>query len=131
MLLAGSMVFWFLQWPRASKERPLPVATSSTELAPINPIALTRLLGQGEAPVETVAVVDPGSRMRLTGIIASATGQGVALLSLDGKPAKPYRVGSTIEDGLMLQSVEKRSVALASDAKAAVRVRLELPSTQP
>ena len=131
MLLAGSVVFWFLQWPRASKERPLRVASSSTELAPMNQVAVARLLGQGEAPAETVAVADPGSRFRLTGIIASTAGQGVALLSVDGKPAKPYSVGSSIENGLMLQSVERRSVALASDARAAVRVRLELPSIQP
>lgn len=130
MLLAGSVVFWFLQWPRASKDRPLRVASSSTELAPMNPVDVARLLGQGEASAETVAVADPGSRFRLTGIIASAAGQGVALLSVDGKPAKPYSVGSSIEDGLMLQSVERRSVALASDARAAVRMRLELPATQ-
>ena len=130
MLLAGSVVFWVLQWPRPNQQRPLPIATTSTELAPMNPVDVARLLGQGDAPAETVAVADPGSRYRLTGIIASPSGQGVALLSVDGKPAKPYRVGSTIEDGLMLQSVERHSVALASDAKAAVRVRLELPATQ-
>ena len=132
MLLAGSVAFWFLQWPKASKDRPLRVASSSTELAPMNPVDVARLLGQGEASAETVAVAmaDPGSRFRLTGIIASAAGQGVALLSVDGKPAKPYSVGSSIEDGLMLQSVERRSVALASDARAAVRVRLELPVSQ-
>ena len=131
MLLAGSVVFWFLQWPRASQQRPLPVASTRTELAPMNPVAVARLLGQGEAPAETVAVADPSSRYRLTGIIASPVGQGVALLSVDGKPAKPYSVGSSIEDGLMLQSVAQRSAALASDARAAVRMRLELPPIQP
>jgi len=90
--------------------------------------ALSRLLGGDIAAVAAPGVTDASSRFRLAGVIASGGGQGVALVSVDGKPAKPYRVGSFLEDGWMLQSVEPRSVALAPDASAPVRMRLELPA---
>jgi general secretion pathway protein C len=89
---------------------------------------MARLLG-AEA-VAQAAAPDAASRFRLTGIIASGSGHGVALLSIDGKPAKPYRVGSQLETGWMLQSVETRRVALATDAKAPVGLQLELPLRQ-
>ena len=127
LLLAGSVVFWLLRWPARDAGPDLPVAVTTRALEPANPQAVARLLGAEAVASATPVMVDAASRFRLTGIIASGSGHGVALLSIDGKPPKPYRVGSVLEDGLMLQSVEQRSVALAADAKGPVRVRLELP----
>ena len=130
LLLAASVVFWVLRWPRADaagQRPPLPVASEDLPPAPAGAVA--RLLGT-EA-VAVVAAPDAASRFRLTGIVALPAGQGVALLSIDGKPARPYRVGSQLEEGWMLQSVEKRRVALASDARAPVSFHLDLPAKQP
>lgn len=127
LLLAGSVVYWVLHWPAQETGRPLPMAAVAPSAPAVDAHALARVLGEQAAPVAAEVPVDASSRFRLTGIIASATGQGVALLSIDGKPPKPFRVGSVLEDGLMLQSVEARRVALASDARAPVRMRLELP----
>jgi general secretion pathway protein C len=54
------------------------------------------------------------------------SGGGAAVIAVDGKPARPYRVGSTIEEGLVLQSVRGRQAMLGPAAGPAL-VTLELP----
>jgi len=127
LLLALSVGYWVLHWPsrEVGRELPAPSASNDAVLAKADDVA--RFLGAVAAPMGNAVAVDAASRIRLTGIIASPRGQGIALLSIDGKPPKPYRVGSTLEEGLVLQSVEARRVALSSDAKGPVRMRLELP----
>jgi general secretion pathway protein C len=129
MLLAGSVVFWALQWPRADTGRPLPVAAVNSEQAPVNPAVVARLLGAEAASAVPIAAPDAASRYRLTGVIASREGQGIALIAIDGKQPKPYRVGSILEEGLVLQSVERRLAIMGAEAKGPERFRLELPAT--
>ncbi len=130
LLLAATVVFWVMRWPvRESRPAlPLPVAQ---DLPAANAILMARLLGQGDAPADAAPTPSAASRFQLTGIIASGKGRGVALVSIDGKPPKPYHEGSQLEEGWMLQSVETRRIALAADAKAPVGLRLELPVKQP
>jgi hypothetical protein len=55
------------------------------------------------------------SRIRLTGIIAEGSkGAGVALLSLDGQPAVPYRAGEPIDDDTRLVEVRSNGVVIRS-----------------
>jgi general secretion pathway protein C len=129
-LLAASVVYWVLHWPRSVAGNRLPVAAASDAPTALDLPALARVLGADAGPVANDLAPDASSRFRLTGVIASGSGQGVALLSIDGKPPKPYRVGNVIEEGLMLQSVETRRVALSSNSSAPVRMRLELPPKQ-
>lgn len=129
-LLAASVVFWMLRWPVRDSGSALPLPNATEELASADTTVVSRMLGGGVAPVASIAP-DAASRFRLTGIIASGRGQGVALLSIDGKPPKPYSVGNQLEEGVMLQSVEKRRVSLAANAKAPVSLQLELPAPQP
>ncbi|WP_342616550.1 type II secretion system protein N [Rhodoferax sp. GW822-FHT02A01] len=128
LLLALSVGYWVLHWPSKELGRELPAPAAANDAVLAKPEEIARLLGAVAAPMGNTATVDAASRIRLTGIIASPGGQGVALLSIDGKPPKPYRVGSTLEEGLVLQSVESRRVALSGDAKGPVRMRLELPT---
>ncbi|HZY15973.1 MAG TPA: type II secretion system protein N, partial [Ramlibacter sp.] len=58
---------------------------------------------------------------------ADRLGGGAAILSVDGKPARPYRVGSLVEEGLVLQSVQPRSATLAAEVRGPALVVLELP----
>ena len=85
----------------------------------------------GAVKVESaVAVVAPvASRYALTGVAAaSATGQrGVALIAMDGKPARPYRVGAILEDGVLLQSVEARRATLSATLEGPALAVLDLP----
>ncbi len=61
------------------------------------------------------------------GVIAQGRG-GAALIAADDKPAKPYRVGSRIDEGVLLQSVGPRHAVLATSADGPALQRLELPS---
>jgi hypothetical protein len=56
---------------------------------------------------------------------------GAALLAVDGKPARPYRVGSRIDEGTVLQSVGPRHVVLAASADGTALQRLEMPGPAP
>ena len=67
------------------------------------------------------------SRYVLLGVVADRDHSGAALIAVDGKPAKPYRVGARVDDGLLLQSVAPRRAVLASSADAPASVTLELP----
>ncbi len=131
LMLAATVVFWIMRWPAPDNGPALPLPEVRDELPAANAAVVARLLGQGDAQVEATAQPDAASRFRLTGIIASGSGRGVALVAIDGKPPKPYREGSKLEEGWMLQSVEPRRIALATDAKAPVGLRLELPPKQP
>jgi general secretion pathway protein C len=125
-LAAGSAVFWGLRL--AGSERSLSVpASPARQVAAVDPEALARLLGS--SPVAgTLAAPPPlslASRFQLVGVAAAAhSGAGAAVISVDGKPARPFRVGSTIEEGVVLQSVRGRQAVLASGA---TQVTLELP----
>jgi general secretion pathway protein C len=131
LLLAATVVFWVMRWPARESRPALPLAVARDELPAANATLMARLLGQGDAVVDAVAPPSAASRFQLTGIIASGSGRGVALVAIDGKPPKPYHEGSKLEEGWMLQSVEPRRIALAPDAKAPVGLRLELPVKQP
>jgi general secretion pathway protein C len=126
-LLAASGVFWVLRWPASMGADALPLPQTSEELPPASVATVARLLGAEATATEVAVAPDAASRFRLTGIIASGSGSGVALLSIDGQPSKPFRVGSQLASGWMLQSVQQRRVALATDANAPVGLQLELP----
>jgi general secretion pathway protein C len=131
LLLAASVVFWVMRWPQRDAGPALPLPEVRDDMPVTNAGAVARLLGVSAAPLEAAAAPDAASRYRLTGIVAWGAGRGVALVSIDGKPPKPYHEGSQLEEGWMLQSVEPRRIALAADAKAPVGLRLELPPKQP
>jgi general secretion pathway protein C len=93
--------------------------------------AVGKLLGATDN-VAAKAVTTPAStKFVLFGLANSAGGQGYALIALDGKPAKPYRVGSLVADDLLLKSISKTGVMLATSLKAPDGVTLELPARKP
>ena len=91
---------------------------------------LVRLLG-GSALVNAAATQVPAmnSRFRLAAIIASprARSSGVALISVDGKTARVFRVGAPIDGNMVLQSVGARSASIGP-AHGVPAVVLELPA---
>lgn len=128
LLAAGSVAFWALKLGSAPT-RPAPVAARAPGPASVDPIAIARLLG-GAASNGVVAAAQPSlaSRFNLVGVVAGvASGGGAAVISVDGKPARPYRVGSQLDEGLVLQSVQGRSAVLAAQADGPPLLTLELP----
>lgn len=68
------------------------------------------------------------SRLSLSGLIHVGESDGVALISIDAQPPKPYRVGAKVGDTLVLSSVKDRGVSLRLyGASNEGEFRLELP----
>ena len=75
-----------------------------------------------------LAAPEPSARLRLLGVVANRSRGGVALISLDGQPAKPYRVGSALDGGWTLKQVGTRTATLSPASSGAAAVTLELAS---
>lgn len=113
----GCAVAWGL--PLFTGATPVPAGASLAAPAPPAGGSLERLLGQPPAaPVVEAPVVAAASRFQLVGVVASrhaGSGRGgVALIAVDGKAAKPVRVGREVEPGLRLLTVAHRQVELGA-----------------
>src|SRR5438067_6819816 len=126
-LVAACAVFWGLRLVVRAPGAPAHTVAVG-DAAPVR-ADLTRLFG---APVAAAApsVQAPAasSRFQLAGVMAPrvAGGQGVALIGVDGKTPRAYRVGSVVDGDLVLQSVSLRSAAIGP-ASGAPAVVLEVP----
>lgn len=129
LLAAGCAVYWGLKLPAVSTSAPAaPVAAGPA--APADPAAVARLLGAtpavaGAGPV--AAAPAQSTRFALVGVVSARSKGGAALIAVDGKPAKPYRVGAQVEDGLVLQSVAPRRATLGPGAEGPAAFTLEMP----
>lgn len=121
-LAAASAVHWGLKLT-AKPAAGVPVANAGRAAIAPDPAAVSRLLGA--TPVAAVPVPTLASRFTLVGVVADRSGAGAALISVDGKPAKPFRVGVAVEENLVLQSVQGRRAVLGANGQPALT--LELP----
>lgn len=125
LLAAGSVVYWGLKLSASSR----PVSVQPAQAAgpmPVDAGALARLLGGGALPT-TAPAPSASSRFTLAGIVTEGAHAGAALIAVDGRPAKPFRVGARVDDNLVLQSVAPRSVNLGASTDAPASITLELP----
>ena len=122
--LAGAgAVYWALQLS-ARPSAPGPGALAPEPPRP-DPQARARLLGA--RPEAAAAAPAAGSRFVLLGVLAgTASGGGAALISVDGKPARPYRVGAAVEQGLVVQSLSRREARLGASQDGASTMTLEV-----
>jgi general secretion pathway protein C len=127
-LAAASTIYWGLRLGGAPAALPAPVSPPRP-VAAVDPAAIAGLLGGTPAAAAAAApVASLASRFQLVGVAAGvSSGAGAAILSVDGKPARPYRVGTVIEEGLILQSVQGRRATLAAQPDGPPLVTLELP----
>ncbi|MEJ8838998.1 type II secretion system protein N [Ramlibacter sp. AN1133] len=126
-LAAGSAAYWGLKLSSSTRSVAAPVAVAR-QVGPVDPVALARMLGSTPAAAAAPApVIALSSRFQLLGVAAGArSGGGAAVIAVDGKPARSYRVGSTIDEGLVLQSVHGRQAVIAARDGRPV-LTLELP----
>jgi general secretion pathway protein C len=129
LLVAASLGFWgwwvFRPQPQRTVVAPATIAADA-DLAP--------LLGAPPSAAGAVVPDSPAlaSRIRLLGVVAPRDAAaakahgGVALLAVDGKPPRPYRVGARLDTELMLQAVGHRTAMIAT-VNGEPRLRLELP----
>lgn len=93
--------------------------------------AIAKLLGAPDSVAGQAIITPASSNYALFGLAVTKTGSGVALISTDGKPAKPYRVGSKVADEWVLKSISRTDAILATAMNAADGMKLDLPMRQP
>ena len=123
-LATASVAYWGLRLlarPGALAPASLVV---SVPFAP-DPAVVARLLGA--TPAQAVPQASLASRFALSGVVAGAPGGGAALIAVDGKPARPFRVGSVVEEGLVLQSAAARQATLGETRNSPALVTLDMP----
>jgi general secretion pathway protein C len=125
--VAASVVYWALQL--SVRATPVPGGAQVANAAPPPAGNLARLLGA--VPVQAVvqeAAVPTDARFRLLGVVAPRPGGsgGLALISIDGKPARAVSVGREVEPGLRLLTVNHRQAELGA-ARGTPGMVLALP----
>src|SRR4051794_18013137 len=92
-LAAASAAYWGLKLSASSSVLP-PVAGAARQAAPADPMAVARLMGYApNSQQPAVAAAAPlSSRFSLVGVVADRAQQGAALISVEGRPARTYRV---------------------------------------
>jgi general secretion pathway protein C len=129
--VAASAVFWLLRLWASSPTAPAHTVAVATAAPPRGD--LTRVFGAPPAAAGPVAApTQPAlaSRFKLLGVAAPREGgdrTGVALIAVDDKPARGFKVGAVIDGDLVLQSVHPRGAALGPSGSAPA-VSLELPA---
>ena len=109
--------------------KPIPVPGQALVASVAAPLGgdLSRLLGT--PPAQPLAAAAPADgRFKLIGVVAPRAGQasGLALISVDGKPARALAVGREVEPGLRLLAVTQRQADLGA-ATGAASLTLVLP----
>lgn len=117
-LAAFSATAWGLKL--AARPEPVPAQAVVANIAPLAGGDWSRVLGTSAAPAQSAAAEPPpppldSARFQLVGVVAPrrpADGQGVAMLVVDGKPARAYRQGAAIDERLRVQRIEQRRVTI-------------------
>lgn len=117
------------------QQAPSGAPASMTERPP--PADLSKLLGAAAVQATVSAAPPPppeASRFQLIGVVAPRqaalqTREGVALLSVDGGPARAFRVGQTVDGRFSLLRVDARGAGLGEQGQ--VSVELSLPALPP
>ena len=124
-LVAASGVFWGLKLIGSAGTQAALLPPRGP--APADPAAVARLLGATAKVADAAPVANLASRFALMGVVASRANDGAALIAVDGKPPKPFRVGAAVEEGLVLQAVEARRARLGASLQGPAAFTLELP----
>ena len=124
-VVAYSAVVFALQWGGGV---PVDYAVAGSEqkqvLSDVDALSVSKALGA--APVQS-ATASLASRFVLVGVMDGGPSQGVALISVDGKPAKPYRLGQTVTDGFVVLATGPKKAELGPQLGATASLFLELP----
>ncbi len=131
LLAAASGVFWALKLVQGAAVPANAAVVSTATANVIDSTALAKGLGGGLVAPSAAPSGPSGisaARFVLTGIVTgNAASENLALIAVDGKPARPYRIGAALTEGVVLKSLDKRQVALAASIDVPASVSLELP----
>jgi len=124
-LCGVSLAWWSLKLTQPSMQASAPLAAQP--MPAVDAQALARLLGVDALPAQGTVAEAP-ARLVLSGVLAGTmSGHGAALIAIDGKPAKPYRVGAEVQPGLVVQSLGAREARLGAALDGPATMTLKLP----
>lgn len=123
-MAAGCAFYWGLRFSSGQQSRL--VVEEAAPARPVDPATVARMLGATGPQIVPQASL--ASRFSLLGVVAGTPGGGAALISVDGKPAAPVRVGSAVDEGIVLKSATDRRVELAESADGPTLVTLDMPA---
>ncbi|MDB5885128.1 MAG: hypothetical protein JWR74_1299 [Polaromonas sp.] len=127
VLAAASAMYWGLKGfgPAAPSA---PYAVLAEQMPPLNAQAIARALGGGQAAVASVSNPLPvSSRYDLIGVVAGQPRAGAALIAVDGQEARPVRVGTLVDNDMLLESVGARQAVLVSSTETSKKIVLDMP----
>ena len=126
--LAVALSGWY--WMTAGVKTQLPARfdTVPRALQPdsADSVGLARILG-ATSPVDSGPGPGLSPRFVMSGVIAGRLGQGAALISVDGKPARAFAVGAELALGYVLAAVAPREAMLAERVLGPVVAVLSMP----
>lgn len=127
LLAAGVVAFWALRLGANASSAPVP--PPAVEPVQVDAQALARALGGVASATNAAPVAAPVvSRYALLGVLAGRdSGAGAAVIAVGSQPAKPFRVGGMVEDGVVLQSLSAREARLGPSMQAPASITLKLP----
>lgn len=135
--VAASVVAWITRLAASPQPVPtfaVPVAQSGAARGDASRLLGREELRSADASAAPSAEPSASSRYRLLGVVApregSGSGAAVALIAIEGKPARPLRVGARVDDDLVLLSVHRRGAGLGPSGGEPT-VKLELPERPP
>ena len=124
-VVAYSAVVFALQWGGGVPVDAVVAGSEQKQVLPeVDALAVSKALGA--APVQS-ASASLASRFVLVGVMDGGPSQGVALISVDGKQAKPYRLGQTVSDGFVVVGTGPKKAELGPQMGVASSLVLELP----
>jgi general secretion pathway protein C len=111
---AAGLTYWGLRW--FAKPLPVPDYSATVSMVSAPRSDMTRLLA---APASSSAPEAPAAdqsalaaRIQLIGLMAATGGRGpgVALLTVDSKPAKAFRVGQSVDGEYVVLAITRQGV---------------------
>jgi len=127
---AAVLAYWVLQF--AGVSGPASQAGTLARSAAVEPALadVQKALGS-VAATPSADISDANARCVLSGVVALNSGQGAALIAVDGQPPKAFKVGQTVVEGLLLQSLAPRQARLAATLDGPTLSRLDMPALTP
>ena len=124
--MAYSLVGWFLRDNPVGSGASTRVENVQLVSETLDSQAVARALGAQVQVAQAAPTL--ASRFQLVGVLNGDASTGVALISVDGKPAKPFRIGKSVAEGLVVQSTQAKRVQLGTKVDGPSTLSLELPA---
>ena len=124
-VVAYSAVVFALQWGGGVPVDYVVAGSEQKQVLPdVDALALSKALGAAAVQSASASLA---SRFVLVGVMDGGPAQGVALISVDGKPAKPYRLGQAVSEGFVVVGTGPKKAELGPQLGAPATLQLELP----